>query len=293
VIVTQAQTDELPLGDQSAEFLPDSLEHIPLFSGLQPEEQQALRGVMRLERVPANQTICWLGERGDKVYLINSGKVVVTVPNEKGEHVVLNHLGPGNFFGEISLLDGGPRTATVRAVEPTTLCTLGRDDFHTFLRQRPQAAIDILTVMGQRQRGITETIRGMSNPNIAFERTRTGHWERISDGVVALAASQAFTIFHMAWFGLWMIFNLLAGAKILPFKEFDPFPFGLLTLVVSLEAIFLSIFVLVSQSREAAKDRLQIDLDYQVNLKAQTEIMTIMRKLEHLETLLSKHEDES
>jgi uncharacterized membrane protein len=124
-----------------------------------------------------------------------------------------------------------------------------------------------------------DTLRGMSNPNVAFEKMRTGHWERISDGVVILASSQAFTVFHLTWFVTWIGFNLLAGAQRLPFKPFDPFPFGLLTVTVSLEAIFLAIFVLVSQSREAAKDRLQIDLDYQVNLKAQTEIMSIMRKL--------------
>jgi CRP/FNR family cyclic AMP-dependent transcriptional regulator len=266
------------------------LSHIPLFAGLPASEQQALFSAMRVETVPANKTIFWRGDKGDSLYLINSGQVVVTVPNERGEHAVLDTLGPGGFFGEISLLDGGPRTASIRATQDTELYVLHRDDFHSFLRQRPETAIAILTIMGQRQRISTEALRTMKNPNVAFAQSRVTVWQRVSDNIASVAASKWFTLFHVTWFGGWIIINIAAAAKLFPASwAFDPFPFGLLTMVVSLEAIFLSIFVLVSQNRQVEKDRLRIDLDYQVNLKAQTEITSITQKLEQIEALLENH----
>jgi CRP/FNR family transcriptional regulator, cyclic AMP receptor protein len=263
------------------------LSHVPLFAGLAAEEQQELCAAMKLETVEANQTIFWRGDLGDSLYLVSAGQVAVTVPNEQGEHVTLDHLGPGGFFGEISLLDGGPRTATVRTTQRSELYVLMRDDFHAIIRKRPHVAIEILTIMGCRQRVSTEAIRGLKNPNVAFERTRVGPWQRVSDVIAAVAASQWFTMFHLAWFGGWIGLNLLASLSILPSSlAFDPFPFGLLTMVVSLEAIFLSIFVMVSQNRQSEKDRLRIDLDYQVNVKAHTEITALARKIERLETHL-------
>jgi CRP/FNR family cyclic AMP-dependent transcriptional regulator len=265
----------------------EPLAHIPLFSQLVAAEQQALFASMKVLRVDANQTIFWRGDRGDSLYLINQGQVIVTVPSDEGEHVALDQLGPGGFFGEIGLLDGGPRTATVRATTPTELYVLSRADFHSFLRQRPEAAIEILTVMGQRQRSSTDALRGLKNPNLAFEQSRVTTWQRASDIITRTAGSQWFVMFHLAWFFLWVGANLLADHHIIPHSwGWDPFPFGLLTMVVSLEAIFLSIFVMVSQNRQAEKDRLRTDLDYQVNVKAQTEILEMARKIDSIEAHL-------
>jgi CRP/FNR family cyclic AMP-dependent transcriptional regulator len=289
-IAQQVPSISMFMEDASAGVVPTNpdagpLSHIPLFADLDPAEQKMLLSVMGVEQVPAHQTIFWRGDAGDSLYLVSRGQVAVTVPNEQGEHVVLDYLGPGGFFGEISLLDGGPRTASIRSTEPTEVYVLHRRDFHSFLRQRPEAAIQILTIMGQRQRLSTEALRTMRNPNVAFERTRVSLWQRVSDIIATVAASSAFTILHVAWFGGWIIINLMAQWELIPqYLAFDPFPFGLLTMVVSLEAIFLSIFVMVSQNRQAEKDRLRIDLDYQVNLKAQTEIVMLARKLERIES---------
>lgn len=250
-------------------------------------EQQALFASMNVARVEAHQTIFWRGDDGDSFFLISHGQVVVTVPNDEGEHVTLDTLGPGGFFGEISLLDGGTRTATVRTTQPCELYVLKRDDFHSFLRQRPEVSIEILTVMGQRQRASTEALRGMKNPNLAFEQSRNTLWQYVADFIARVAATQWFLLVHIAWFASWIGINLLGRTHVLPDEwVFDPFPFGLLTMVVSLEAIFLSIFVLVSQGRQSEKDRLRTDLDYQVNVKAQTEIMGLTRKLDRIESLL-------
>ncbi len=266
---------------------PGPLAHIPLFAGLPSSEQKLLFDAMTTQTVEAHQTVFWLGDVGDTLYLISAGQVAVTVPNEKGEHVTLDRLGPGGFFGEISLLDGGPRTATMRTLERTELFVLKRDDLHACLRQRPEVAIHLLTIMGRRQRVSTEAQRSMKNPNVAFESTRVSLWQRASDLIASVAASQWFILSHLAWFGVWISLNLLAGFEILPAAlKFDPFPFGLLTMVVSLESIVLSIFVMVSQSRQSEKDRLRIDLDYQVNVKAQTEVNMLARKIDCIEELL-------
>lgn len=286
-----AQADFGPPGAMvsSSSIKPASgpLSHIPIFAAVSPAEQQALLDAMHLQRFEANQTIFWRGDEGDSFYLISIGQVAVTVPNDDGRHVTLDHLGPGRFFGEISLLDGGPRTATVRTTQPTEVYVLSRDDFHAFLRKHPDVSIQILTVMGQRQRASTEALRGMKNPNLAFEQSRVTLWQHTADLIATIAANQWFLLTHVVWFASWIGFNLLTTAEVLPQNwAFDPFPFGLLTMVVSLEAIFLAIFVLVSQGRQSEKDRLRTDLDYQVNVKAQTEIMNLTRKLDRVESLL-------
>jgi len=266
---------------------------IPLFSGLDDAAQRSLLRSMRVVRAAPQETVFWVGDRGDSFYVVSEGEVAVSVPNEEGEEVVLDHLGPGAFFGEISLLDSNPRTATVRAIGPVELYRLDQKDFHAFLRERPDAAIGILTVMGRRQRVSTNALRGLKHPNAEFDRSRVSPWQKVSDVIATVAASAAFTVFHVAWFGSWILLNLLAAWGLLPRSlAFDPFPFGLLTMVVSLEAIFLSIFVMVSQNRQSERDRLRADLDYQVNLKAETEITALARRLERLEThLLGEREE--
>ncbi len=276
----------------------DPLGPIHLFARLSEDQRDAIHRLMHHQTVPANQPVFWLGDRGDSFFVVSKGQVAVTVPNDKGEHVIINTLEAGGFFGEISLLDGGPRTATVRAVEHTELLVLGRDAFHSFLRERPDVAIEVLTIMGQRQRASTEQLRNLKNPNEVFASSRMTLWQRTSDLIAQVAAGQWFFIFHLVWFGAWILVNvagsiLHTGSLIIPESKadslpgwvFDPFPFGLLTMVVSLEAIFLSIFVMVSQNRQSEKDRLRTDLDYQVNLKAQTEIMNISRRLDRLDAL--------
>jgi CRP/FNR family cyclic AMP-dependent transcriptional regulator len=267
------------------------LSHIPLFARLDAAEQQALLAVMTRQTVKANDTLFWVGDDGDTLYVVEDGRVSITAPDERGDHITLDTVGPGGVFGEISLLDGGPRTATARAITEVTLLALQRDAFHTFLRQRPDVAIDILQIMGARQRTSTAAIRGLKNPNAVIAEKATV-WQRVSDIIATIAASQAFTLVHVCWFGLWIVMNVLATAGLLPEAlGFDPYPFGLLTLIVSLEAIFLSIFVLVSQNRQSERDRIRTDLDYQVNVKAHLEIMGIVDRLKRIEQAVTSSPD--
>lgn len=248
---------------------PGPLADVPLFARMTPDEQRELIALTVHEDHPPHHALFWQGELGENFYIIRHGSVTVTAANDRGEHIVLDRITAGGFFGEISLLDGGPRTATIRTAEPCT-------------------------VMRQRQRASTDALRNVKNANEVFAHRHTTLWQRVSDVVAAVAAGPWFMLFHLVWFGGWFAFNLLAGWNII-FPErwaFDPFPFGLLTMIGSLEAIFLSIFVMVSQNRQSEKDRLRIDLDYQVNLKAQTEIVRMSRKLDRLEAHLIPTADE-
>ena len=260
-----------------------TLSHIPLFARLDAAGDDALLRRLTRKTVKESEPVFWFGDSGDTLYIIDTGRVAVTAPDADGNHVLLDTLGPGGIFGELSLLDGGPRSATVRAISECSLLALNREAFHAFLRERPDAAIDILQVLGARQRTSTATIRGLKNPNAAIAEATT-RWQRVSDVVATVAASHVFTIAHLCWFGGWILVNTFASAGWLPrVLAFDPFPFGLLTLIVSLEAIFLSIFVLVSQNRQSERDRIRTDLDYQVNVKAHVEIMGIVERLDRIE----------
>lgn len=263
--------------------MPSPLAHIPLFAHLDEVGQRELLKQLKSQSVKANEPVFWFGDHGDTLYVVVEGQVAVTAPDARGNHVLLDTLGPGGVFGELSLLDGGPRSATVRAVTDTTLVSLDRPSFHDFLRSRPDVAIQVLQILGMRQRASTATIRGLANPNAVIAETTT-RWQRVSDRIATVAASHVFTLAHIGWFGSWILLNTLGALGWLPKAlAFDPYPFGLLTLIVSLEAIFLSIFVLVSQNRQSERDRIRTDLDYQVNVKAHVEIMAIAGRLERIE----------
>src|SRR4051812_46057673 len=103
---------------------PTLLGNIPLFAKLTPNELGELVNLLRTRDVARQQTIVRIGDQGTEFYVIQQGRVVVSAPDDQGAEVKLAELGPGNFLGEISLLDGGPRTATVRALEPVTLLVL-------------------------------------------------------------------------------------------------------------------------------------------------------------------------
>jgi uncharacterized membrane protein len=259
------------------------LSQVPFFAHLTTGDLETLAGMMTRETVPAREPVFWIGDHSDALYIVEEGSVAITVPHERGHHVVLETVSPGGVFGELSFLDGGPRTATVRSVTETVLLKLPQDAFQKFLAGHPHVAISMLRVMAARQRVSTQVIRGLENPNRVMRESAT-RWQRVSDVIATVAASHYFTLIHIVWFGGWVTMNVLATAGILPAAlGFDPYPFGLLTLIVSLEAIFLSIFVLVSQNRQSERDRIRTDLDYQVNVKAHVEIMGIVQRLERIE----------
>jgi uncharacterized membrane protein len=188
--------------------------------------------------------------------------------------------------GELSLLDGGPRTASVMVTEALDALRLDRADLDEFLRRHPHAAIDLLSAMGRRLRVSAERLRHTASRNVNEEaedkRTRV---QKVADWIADFSGSIPFLVLHIVFFAVWILLNVpgIPGAPL-----FDPFPYGLLTMVVSLEAIILSVFVLLSQNRQAAKERIRGDIEYEVNIKAEMEVAHLHEKVDALNAAVAE-----
>lgn len=251
---------------------------VPLFKLLSDDERVDLEGVLERRSCAPDEKIFSLGEPGDSLYIVGTGSVELYVKDNTGAKIVLTVCEAGHVFGELSLFDGGARTASAVCMEETTLFVLDREDLLRFLRRHPDAALDLLATMGQRMRSADEMLRRRVASNINEEmEVRSTTVERIADVIAEFSGSITFLFLNALWFFIWIAWNT---TPFLP--HFDPYPFGFLTMVVSLEAIFLSIFVLVSQNRQAAKDRLRADAEYEVNLKAELEITHLHEKVDFL-----------
>lgn len=265
------------------------LKEIPLFSEMDHEEVSTVFSLMDRHTFAPGQVIMRQGEPGDYFYVIVQGEVQFLVQDAGGRELVIDEVGPGGFFGELSMLTGEPRSARVRAVGEVTTLALDRTEFFNFLQQYPHAAIDVLTVLGQRLHRTDTLLRQSVSRNVnelVEEQLTLG--QHIADAIAEFSGSMPFLVGNLVWFGVWILWN----QSWFPGFDFDPFPFGLLTMIVSLEAIFLSIFVLISQNRQAAKDRLAAEIDHQVNTKAEIEIGLVLHRLDDLEEGLRYHQEE-
>jgi CRP/FNR family transcriptional regulator, cyclic AMP receptor protein len=256
------------------------LKEIPLFELLEERQRADLAERLEVERFAADTSIFQVGDPGDAVYIISSGEVEIFFRNDTGEKIVLERSSKGDFFGEISFLDGGCRTASVHAIQDTEVLRLDREALAEFLEARPLAAMHLLAAMGRRLRVTVERLRHTASRNVNEEigdgRTT---FHKVIDAIAEFSGSIPFLMIHVVLFTLWLTVN---SVRVPGIPQFDPFPFGFLTLSVSLEAIFLSVFVLLSQNRQAAKDRVRADIEYDVNLKAELEIAHLHEKLDRL-----------
>jgi CRP/FNR family transcriptional regulator, cyclic AMP receptor protein len=264
----------------------DLLGMIPLFAKLPTEERAELAAMLKTQEYPANRPVVWLGEQGEEFYIIRHGKAVVSCPDESGKEVVLGNLGPGQFFGEISLLDGGPRTATIRTSTDATMLVLSRKDFLSFLSRHPDAAIYMLGILGRRQRETNEKLRGIRNVNEAIAQSQT-RWHAIAERVAGISASQWFVLLNLLFFAGWMVINVaIKNMGRTPWD--DPPSFGTLGFMVTIEALFISLFVLITQGQQGERDRIRADLDYQVNVKAHQEVMQLHQKIDRLQAVVGQ-----
>jgi CRP/FNR family cyclic AMP-dependent transcriptional regulator len=257
------------------------LAEIPLFSTMDEDERGELRSLMTERLFQPGQVIMKAGEPEGTFQIIKQGEVELWLTDTEGKKVVLDVLGSGKFFGELSMLSEETRSASATFEEQVVTLELSRTDFFDFLRRRPEAAFDVLTVLGDRLRHTDDILRTRvsRNPNEALdEHLSTG--QRVADVIATFSGSIPFLLINFIAFVIWIVANTL-GPKAF---QFDAYPFQFLTMAVSLEAIFLSIFVLVSQNRQAVKDHINADLDYQVNVKAEMEMNVMasqIREMEH------------
>jgi uncharacterized membrane protein len=281
--------------DVSSEAAPDVLLNVPFFEKLNVEERRTLAAQIERVRHPAGHELFAVGDPGDSLYIITSGSCEIYFTDTTGNRIILETLGPGGFFGEISLLDAGPRTASVVVKEDIEALRVDRHDLDALLRIHPTAALDLLQAMGRRIRQTAGMLRQTASRNVNQEvedkRTKI---QRAADWIAEFSGSIAFLVLHLVWFFFWIVLNTSWASRIPalePITAFDPFPFGLLTMTVSLEAIVLSVFVLLSQSRQVAKDKVRSDIEYDVNLKAELEIAELHQKIDRLNAELLRRMD--
>jgi CRP/FNR family transcriptional regulator, cyclic AMP receptor protein len=266
---------------------PAQLREIPLFNLLDDEEVSLLAQQLDEKRYLAGQLVFSAGEEGGAMYIVQTGRVELYIQDKADERVSLGVVEPGSMFGEFSLLDNEPRSATAKAVENTQLLIVDRNDLQLLIKSHPDAALDMLAMLTRRIREANYRVQERVLRNVNDEiPTASTLGERLSDLLTAIAGDIRFVYFSVIFFTVWIVLN----ANIIPgLPAFDPNPYGLLTMIVSLEAIFLSLFVLISQNRQTARDKVRNDIEYEVNLRAEVEIRGIQKQVDDLQELMLRH----
>jgi len=264
------------------------LREVPLFSEMDEQEVADIRTIMDEMKFKAGQIIIREGELGNLFYVITEGNVEVTVRDAGGADLVLHKAGPGDFFGELSMLTNEPRAARVRAIENLTTLVLERDDFFEFLRTHTHAAIDVMVELGGRLRDNDRIFRSMVSRNVnEIEEEQMTLGQRVADKVADTIGSWPFIIIQSIILAVWIILNIAAWIN-----HWYPYPFILLNLMLSFQAAYSGPVIMMSQNRQSTKDRLAAEIDHQVNTKAELEINNLMRRMDELELSLEENHAE-
>ena len=255
------------------------LAELEIFEHLQEEDRDRLARVIDSIEVPAGEILFHSGEPGDSLFIVRSGEMELYIKDTVGQKIVLTVAGSGEMFGELALLDRGARTATAIALSDSELLVLDRDDLLLLFQNTPAAALRLLAAMSQMTRRADELLRTRVSRNVneEVEESLTA-LQRVADWIAWFSGSMSFLFLNAVWFVAWILINTFSFGV----RQFDPYPFGLLTMIVSLEAIFLSCFVLISQNRQAEKDRIRGNIEYDVNIKAELEIAHLHEKVDHM-----------
>ena len=259
---------------------PSILSEIAHLRELSDPERAALAERIDLHRYAAGETIFNYGDPGHALYIIRSGEVEIYVKNDQGEKIILETSQPGDVFGEVAMLDNVPRTAWVTAIGDVELLRLDRAHFEDYVRYYPPAALNLLSVAARRLRKSDEVIRRTITRNLNDVAAEQGTFlTRIADSVPAFTGSVPSLLFHGLFFGSWILVNLSILQSL---RVFDPFPFQFMSVIVSLEAIFLTLFVLTSQNRQRARDRIRSDIEFETSINTETKIAYLHEKIDRL-----------
>jgi len=259
----------------------EALRSVPLFASLGDESAVALRELLELELRPAGSVLFRKGERGGAMYLIEDGRVRIHIRDRGGDDVTLAELAAGDFFGEMSILDGKPRSATATVSEDARLAVLSREHFHDFIGRSPEVSLSMLAAITERLRQTDEMLRQRVTRNLnEVEEERQTFADRMADAVSEFGGSWKFIAATVAFIVFWVFYNTTLRHD----QGLDPFPYQFLDVMNGIVAALLTPIILISQNRQGDKDRLRADLDYQVNLKNELALTEVMRRLDLLES---------
>ncbi len=269
------------------------LSTIPIFERLSVADLETLKMLWTPRTYAAGEIIFRIGDKGSSMFIIMDGIVDILVPDELNrQQVQVSVLHEGAFFGEISLFDGLPRTATAKAREETRVLVMDREDFMEFLTKRPQVAIAMLGEIGSRLRETNKLVTSLTSRNVNDElEEQMSIGDRVADRLAEFGGSWTFIILFVSFLAGWMGLNTIQ----LWFRPFDEYPFIFLNLMLSTLAAFQAPVIMMSQNRASKKDRLAAELDYKVNLKSELLLQQLHAKIddvraEELHELQELHE---
>jgi CRP/FNR family cyclic AMP-dependent transcriptional regulator len=254
---------------------PQELKHVPLFALLDDDELAVLAAQVELKKFAPRQRIYKIGDPGRHAYILLSGNVQVTTVDEDQQEVLIDQPGHGEFFGFASMLEQTPHQTNAIALEESLCVEVSRDDIATLLCKKPLAGMDMLSVLGRQFHGSQQLVRlrANRNPNAVIEE-EASFGERIADTVAGLGGSWTFIILCLVGLVVYTAINVVLARR-----AWDPYPFILLNLILSMLAAIQAPVIMMSQNRQDTKDRLRSELDFDVNRRAESEIQHLARKL--------------
>lgn len=261
---------------------PEMLRSVPLFALLDDDERAVLAAQVDIKTFAPRERIYKMGDPSGPAYVVRDGKVRVTTVDEDHQEVIIDEAGNGEFFGFASMIEQTPHQTSAIALDETTCLEVTRDDIQALLMRKPHAGMDLLTVLGRQfhaSQGLVR-VRANRNPNEVIEEKET-LGERVADAVAGFGGSWTFiTIFAVAM-TTYALINIFLGRK-----AWDPYPFILLNLFLSMLAAIQAPVIMMSQNRQDKKDRVRSELDFEVNRRAESEIKALAAKLNLLDDKL-------
>jgi CRP/FNR family transcriptional regulator, cyclic AMP receptor protein len=263
---------------------PDELRHVPLFELLDDDEARVLADQIEISHFAPRQRIFKSGDPASHGYVVMSGTVRVTTMDEDQQEVLVDEPAHGEFFGFASMLQQTEHQTTAMAMDEVVCMEIGRDDIEALLTRRPMAGLDMLTVQARQFHSSQKLIRSRANrnPNELIEEQET-FGERIADAVARFGGSWSFIILFAV-----ALVSYSSLSEYLGNRAWDPYPFILLNLFLSMLAAIQAPVIMMSQNRQDSKDRLRSELDFDVNRRAETEIQSLSHRMS---LLMDKVED--
>jgi uncharacterized membrane protein len=258
---------------------PEVLRSVPLFALLDDDETAVLASQVEVKTFSPRERIYKIGEPSTQAYVMISGRVQVTTVDEDQQEVVVDEPAKGEFFGFASMLEQTPHQTTAMALDEVICLEVSRDDIATLLQRKPHAGMDLLTTLGRQFHASQQLVRlrARRNPNQIIEE-EASFGERLADSVARFGGSWTFIILFSIFMSIYTMINVLLHQK-----AWDPYPFILLNLFLSMLAAIQAPVIMMSQNRQDTKDRLRSELDFEVNRRAESEIQGLARKLHTLD----------
>jgi uncharacterized membrane protein len=266
---------------------PDLLRQVPLFALLDDDETAVLASQVEVKTFSPRQRIWKIGDPGGRAYVLVTGGVRVTTVDDDQQEVIVDEPMHGEFFGFASMLDQTPHQTNAISLEESVCVEVDRHDISILLERKPHAGMDMLAVLGKQFHASQRLVRvrASRNPNVVIEERET-FGERVADTVASFGGSWTFIIA----FGVALV-SYSTTSIVMGHRSWDPYPFILLNLFLSMLAAIQAPIIMMSQNRQDKKDRVRSELDFDVNRRAESEIQGLAHKMHVLGDKIGDVED--